>query len=174
MLNIEILEEIGGEPVTLAEAKEYCRIDNDYTGEDDLINDLIKAARRAIEKYANISLVKKRIKVFSDTNKTLWLPYSPVIEIESVKDVNDNDIPYDGAIKFKVKINRSGEYFVTYTTGFTPLPTDLKLAVLKQVLTDYDNRENFTVSNNSTVRAGTNLANSAKNLAYPYSRNLLL
>lgn len=174
MLNIEILEVLGSEPVTLAEAKEYCKIDNDYTGEDLLIEDLIKSSRIALENFANISIVEKRLKVFSDTDKTLWLPYSPIIEVETVTNNSGGPIDFDATIKYKLKLGQSGPYYITYRAGFTPIPQDIKLAILKQVLTDYDNRENFTVNNNSTVRSSSSLSNSAKNLVKPYSRNLLL
>lgn len=174
MLNVELVEQLGPEPVTLAEAKEYCKIDSDYTAEDDLLSDLILSARRSLEMFGNISLVEKRLKVFTDSDKTLWLPYSPVIEVESIIDPYGNTIEYDPTFKYKINIKNIVPYSVIYTAGFRPLPKDIKLAVLKQVLTDYDNRGNFTVSDNSTVRSATTLANSAKNLVRPYSRNLLL
>ncbi|VXC99187.1 head-tail connector protein [Sphingobacterium multivorum] len=174
MLNIEILEVIGSEPVTLQEAKKYCKVDEDYTEEDSLITELISSARSSIEQWANISLVEKRIKVYSDTTKTLWLPCSPVIEIEGVEDNEGNAIPFDQTIKFKVRIEQPGGYFITYKSGFKPLPTDLKIAVLKQVATDFDNRENFIVNGNNQQQSGTNLANSTKNFVRPYSRNLWL
>lgn len=174
MLNIEILEVLGTEPVTLAEAKEYCRIDNDYTGEDLLLEDLIKSSRIALENFANISIIEKRIKVFSDTDKTLWLPFSPVIDVESITNNSGDPIEFDASIKYKLKLGQAGPYYITYTAGFITIPQDIKLAVLKQVLTDYDNRENFTVNNNSTVRSSSSLSNSAKNLIHPYSRNLFL
>ncbi|MCW8309902.1 head-tail connector protein [Sphingobacterium sp. InxBP1] len=174
MLNIEILEVIGAEPVTLSEAKRYCKVDDDYTEEDSLITELISSARSSIEQWANISLVEKRIKVYSDTTKTLWLPCSPVIEIEGVVDNEGHPIPFDQTIKFKVRIEQAGGYFITYRAGFKPLPTDLKIAVLKQVATDFDNRENFIINSNNQQQSGTNLANSTKNYVKPYSRNLWL
>lgn len=174
MLDIQILEITGVEPVTVAEAKVYCRIDSDYTADDELVSELITAARSAIEMWGNISLIEKRIKVYSDTDKTLWLPRSPVIDIESITDNDGNAIEYNDAIKNKVKIDHSGGYFVTYKAGFIPVPKDLKLAVLKQVATDYDNRENFVISSNATQRAGIDLSNATKNLVRPYSRNLWL
>jgi hypothetical protein len=174
MLNVEILDTCGCEPVTLLEAKEFCRIDSDYSGDDSLILDLITSARTHIEKYANISLVEKRIRVYSDTNNTLWLPYSPILEIESVNDENGDLIPYSSTPAFKIKLNQRGGYFVTYKAGFNPLPIDLKLAVLKQVLTDYDNRENMLISSNNQVLTSTVLSNASKNLVRPYNRNLWL
>ncbi|MCY4779495.1 head-tail connector protein [Sphingobacterium sp. UT-1RO-CII-1] len=174
MLNIEILEEIGPEPVSLEEAKVYCRIDADYTGDDDLLNELITSARTHIEMWANISLIEKRIKVYSDTKDTLWLPRSPVREIESVTDEEGNAIPYNSAVTFKIKLSHYGGYFVTYKAGFEPLPKDLKIAVLKQVLTDYDNRENLVINGNNQVLSSTTLSNATKNLVKPYNKNLWL
>lgn len=166
MLDIQILEIKGDEPVTLAEAKAYCRVDADYTGEDALISDLISSSRSAIEMWANISLIEKRIQVFSDTDKTLCLPGSPVIVIESITDCEGNLIEYNEAIKNKVKIDHRGGYFVTYKAGFNPVPRDLKIAVLKQIATDFDNRENLVIGA-STEK----LSNATKNLVSPYNRN---
>lgn len=45
------------EPVTLAEAKAYCRVDNNV--EDALFNELITQSRLAVEKAANISITAK-------------------------------------------------------------------------------------------------------------------
>lgn len=174
MLDISVLEILGHEPVTLQEAKQYCRIDSDYEGDDALITDLISSARSAIEMWANISIVEKRIQVFSDTDRTLWLPRSPVIQIENIEDVDGTPIEFNNSIRNKVKVHHSGGYYVTYRAGFDPLPPDIKMAVLKQVSTDYDNRENFVINSNSMQLTGIDLSNSAKNLVQPYSRNLWL
>ena len=174
MLDIQILDILGDEPVTVEEAKQYCRIDADYTGDDALIQELISSARSHIEMWANISLIRKRVKVYSDTHQTLWLPRSPVIEIESVIDEEGEPIEYNDAVINKVKIQHRGGYFVTYLAGYGEVPADLKLAVLKQVSTDYDNRENFFVNANSQQLTGVDLSNSTKKLVKPYSRNLWL
>jgi len=174
MLDIQVLEIIGPEPVTLAEAKAYCKIDGDYTGEDAILTDIISSARSSIEMWANISIVEKRIQVYSDTDKTLWLPRSPVIEIESAVDADGNNLPFDPKVKNKITFKYSGDYYITYKAGFQPLPPDIKLAVLKQIATDYDNRENFIVNGNNQVQSASNLSNSTKNLVRPYNRNLCL
>ena len=49
----------GEEPVSLAEVKEYCKID--YDEEDDLLTAFITAARENLEKYLGISIIQKEL-----------------------------------------------------------------------------------------------------------------
>ncbi|MFD2597521.1 head-tail connector protein [Sphingobacterium corticis] len=174
MFRVNVLNIIGDEPVSLEEVKRFCRIDQDYIGEDDLLKTLISSARSMIEQYANISLIKKRLEVFTDSTKLFWLPMSPVIEIESLVDENGDTLYLESPQAQRLKVNSHNGYVVTYQAGFGKVPADLKLAIMKQVATDYDNRENFTVSERSQVISGVELSNSAKSLVKPYNRNLWL
>ena len=174
MLEVEVLEEFGAEPVTLEEAKVFCRVDADYTGDDDMLTSLIKSARQRIEHFANISLVPKRVRAFWDeVGYTLNLPFYPVREIESVVDDEGESVYYKPKGKHKIEVPHASDFFVTYTTGYEVLPDDLKLAVLKQVLTDYDHRENFVINGNTQQLTGVNLSNDAKSLIAPHNRTLI-
>lgn len=53
----------GSEPITQAEAKNWCEIDSDITEDDTLIDDLIVAARMYCENYCNRSYNTKNITI---------------------------------------------------------------------------------------------------------------
>ena len=75
------------EPVTLAEAKLYLRVDG--TGEDSLITSMIAAAREAAEQYLRRSLITQTWKVAYDDAMPdeVKLPFGPVQSITSVKSI---------------------------------------------------------------------------------------
>ncbi len=72
------------EPLTLAEAKLYLRIDG--SAEDSLIADLIAVARELAEQYMRISLITQQWKISFDdyVPEELLLPYPPIVSIESI------------------------------------------------------------------------------------------
>jgi len=85
------------EPVTLAAAKEFLRVDGDH--EDALITDLIKTARERVEVLGRTSLIKRR-RAFSSARSCtgrLYLNHSPVKRVHSVSIIdgadNATDIP---------------------------------------------------------------------------------
>lgn len=57
----KVIVEPAIEPITLAQAKVQCRIDDDITSEDDLITDMIVAARRHCEKYSKRAFITQTI-----------------------------------------------------------------------------------------------------------------
>lgn len=57
----------GSEPVTLADAKNYLRVDADLTADDTLITLLISAARRYAEAYTGRSLISQGWKLLLDS-----------------------------------------------------------------------------------------------------------
>jgi len=85
------------EPVTLAAAKEFLRVDGDH--EDALIADLITTARERIEVLGRTSLIKRR-RAYSSARcctGTLYLNHSAVGRVHSVRIIDgaDNDMPGD-------------------------------------------------------------------------------
>lgn len=161
-------EDLTGEPVTLAEAKAYMRIDADYTDDDNLISLIIVSAREELEKYTGLSFMVKELNYYTEKLK-FEIPYGPVSQILYVKDKQGNDIDYSlEGLEFPVmQANQSGVN-VLYTAGYLQLPKALKLAMLKQIATDYEYRENFIDGSVSE------LSNDAMSLAFKYSRNLFL
>lgn len=126
------------EPITLVEAKGWCRVDVD--DEDSIMADLIKAARQVCEDYANKSFINRTVTaVIVAPNGYIRLPYGPVKTMVNIKDE-------DNVLITEYKENASGikviaaKAFVTYTAGYTSLPAKFKIAILNQILFMYENR----------------------------------
>lgn len=132
------------EPVTLTEAKNYCRITT--SADDTQIELMIKSAREAVEAATGLSLIAKTAIVwFSNFNGKFELPFGPVNTFTSL--VNEQ-----GTTLTSVQYTLIGGQFptlqrptyanlkATYTVGYTTIPSDLKIAILDQVSYDYENR----------------------------------
>jgi len=167
---VEVVTDLSVEPVTLQEAKDYMRISSD--SENDLIEELITSARERIEKYTGLSLGLKTLKAY-------WfyfhipaeIPYGPVTAINSVVDDNDVELEYTArGLQYKTLEAYSTQGLaIEYEAGFTIVPKGLKLAILKQVSTDYENRENYSIYDQAYE-----LSSDARRQAMPYCRNTIL
>lgn len=133
------------EPITLTEAKNFCKID--ISTDDDLINILITAARQMCEAYTGVGFVEHNaVAVLNNSNGDIYIPYGPIIAINSV--VNEQgttlvlDLDYTiGGNEFKrLRTPLANNITIDYTTGYTTLPEALKTALLNQVYYLYDNR----------------------------------
>jgi len=138
------------EPVTLDEAKHYCRIDYDI--DDELILTFITAARILLEQYTGLSFIPKRLIVqLNNGCGGIELPYGP---IPGGPDAIDKTLVTDGlgnAIDSGL-IVLTGLNFVNvqspcyplldfiYSAGYDILPEPLKTAIKAQVFYMYDNR----------------------------------
>jgi len=145
VLDVQFQDGVINEPVTLTEAKNFCKID--ISTDDDLINILITAARQMCEAYTGVGFVEHDIvAVLNNSNGDIYIPYGPMIAINSV--VNDQgttlvlDTDYTiGGNEFKrLRTPHANNITIDYTTGYTTLPDVLKTAVLNQVYYLYDNR----------------------------------
>jgi len=167
---IDVVTDLSVEPVTLQEAKDYMRISSN--AEDDLIEELITSARERIEKFTGLSLGEKTLKAY-------WfyyhipseIPYGPVTLINSVVDDNDVDVEYTArGLQYKVlEAYSTVGLTIEYEAGFAVAPKGLKLAILKQVSTDYENRENYSIYDQAYE-----LSSDARRQAMPYCRNTIL
>ena len=138
ILNTVFSDEDLAEPVTLAEAKAWCRID--VADEDVLITDLITSARQACENYVNLSFVTRTIDaVIESPNGYIKLPYGPVKTLITVKDEDGATLTYKENYS-GIKIFAVFKAFVKYEAGFTILPIELKIALYNQILFMYENR----------------------------------
>lgn len=165
----EIITDLTTEPVTLQEAKDYMRISSD--SENDLIEELITSARERIEKFTGLSLGEKTLKAYwFYYHVPAEIPYGPVTLINSVVDDNDVALEYTArGLQYKVLEAYSTQGLVIeYEAGFAVAPKGLKLAILKQVSTDYENRENYSIYDQAYE-----LSSDAKRQAQPYCRNTL-
>jgi hypothetical protein len=144
------------EPITLAEAKEYARIDG--SAEDALITALIKMARIHSESFTGKSLVPKTITITSFSFPYQFqMPYGPLNAENNVTKVvtldqngAETNLNYqvNPGLYPKMMIlggNQSYKFKTIYTAGFTTVPEDIKLAMKMLVNTLYERREDVII-----------------------------
>jgi hypothetical protein len=134
----------GEEPVSLAEAKAWCRIDT--PDEDDLVSALIAAARLQVESETRRALVTQswRLSLDCPRGRLIVLPVAPVGEITSATaDDADIEVTVQGdAVLLPGEGYR--QLVIDYTAGYgaaADVPADLKQAVLALVGYWYENRD---------------------------------
>jgi uncharacterized phiE125 gp8 family phage protein len=146
MRQIKVNSLLGNEILTVADVKNYVRIDTD--DDDPIITNMISQARIWCENYISKDIVpKNRTYYLDETNGLFDLPFSPVDSVISVTSggqnigyteygLDDLSIELDGGPSSNVK--------VTYTTA--GLNDGLvKQAMLQLISTYYDNRADFVV-----------------------------
>jgi uncharacterized phiE125 gp8 family phage protein len=82
------------EPVQLADAKAYLRVDND--DEDDFINAAVAAARMHVETLTRRVLIQQSWRVYLDSwprTRVVTIPVAPLIAVESVTVYDRNGEP---------------------------------------------------------------------------------
>lgn len=154
------------EPVSLALAKQYCRI---LTGdaEDELINLFISSARLAIEKYTGLSLVAKVAQtMILAPQQGFEIPFGPITSSITWVDQGQTGSSMQ-TIGFdfpKTETPYSIVTTATYNCGYTTstIPVELKNAILYQV--------NFLYENRGDNNDQATLCKAAANLARKYSR----
>lgn len=131
------------EPVTLAEAKNYCRVTT--SADDALIELMITQAREAMEKATGLSLIPRQVEVwFNNTASNFELPFGPVTYFMQLIDEQGNyidaaDYKLIGGQFPKLQYPKYINLTASYLAGGC-CPKDLKLAILDQVSYDYENR----------------------------------
>jgi uncharacterized phiE125 gp8 family phage protein len=173
-LDVQITSDISSEPVSVATMKEYLNID--YGSWDSLIATLISSARTNLERYTGCTFgTKTLVSTFQQVSDNIDIPYGPIQSITHVKSIDESGT--------KTTLTAGTDYLITgnnfknirffgidtpieiqYVAGYTSLPSDLKVAIMKQVAIDFQYRE-------STVEGSvTELSNSAKKTANSYRR----
>jgi len=128
----------GEEPVSLAEAKAWCRIDG--TDEDALVAALIAAARLQVESLTGRALVTQSWRLTTcPRGRLVELPVVPAI---ALTDAPDGAVLQGDAVLLADFV--SGEISLDYTAGYgaaADVPADLQQAVLALVAYWYENRD---------------------------------
>lgn len=149
-------------PVTLTEAKQHLRIEDDLTLEDNLVTGLISAATEYLDGWTGIlgrCLVEQEWRQdFDAFSPCLFLPLGPVIAIVSVVNgaVTIDPAHYSlrvdagGRSYVAIKTSISGTISVTYKAGYpnttdaqpkSSVPSPIKTAIFLLVGAWYENRE---------------------------------
>ena len=145
VLDVQFNDEDITEPVTLSEAKDFCKID--ISTDDAILTELIAAAREMCEDFTNIGFVPHNlVATLNNSNGDILLPYGPTIEITEVKNADgdilnlNDDYTLSGNLFKSLKTPKSDGLVVTYTSGYEVLPKRLKTALLNTVYYLWDNR----------------------------------
>jgi hypothetical protein len=133
------------EPVTLTEAKDFCKID--ISNDDNLIIALITAARQMCEAYTGVAFVQKDVTaVINNVNGNMFLPYGPINEIYQITDDEGNILTVDTDYTLRGNEFMRLEYpcwdnlTAEYSGGYVELPEILKTGLLNAIYYLYDNR----------------------------------
>lgn len=177
------------EPVSLAEAKAFLRVDGE--AEDELIASLIGAARARIERAAGRAMIAQDWRVRFDAlppGRVLALPVRPVLAVTAVRiadaggvlqPLDEADYEVDaagGRVAIKAAVvpgRRLGGIEVDVSAGYgaaaSSVPEDLRQAVRLLVADAYANRGDA-----ATERAGPGLPAAAAALIAPFRKLRLL
>lgn len=147
------------EPVSLAEARLFCKVVSDYTGDDALISSLIVAARRQIELQTNRAIVAQtwQIDFAGFPDRCIWLPGN-VQSITSVKYYSGGILTTYAPTDYITRLtepariaplagywpasdDRPDAVQIVAVVGYTTVPEDLKTAIKLMVGTWYENRQ---------------------------------
>lgn len=161
--SIAFTAETGPEPVTLEAVKNYLHVG--FNDDNDLLTDLITAAREWAEKATGVGLKSRTVSCRVHVTGSIELPYgpvttrptviTPVYSVTSVTGVTDvypqNPLPnpeyYFTPGPFPRVKGLCGEYDLSYTAGYVTIPVGLKLAILAKVAADYENKGDQDVTN---------------------------
>lgn len=154
------------EPVTLAEAKEFCRVDEDDDSQDVTLNLLIASARERAEHLTGRTFASRARDFFADdlTGEWIELPYPPLISVSSVRYLDSSGVerimsgspdqwriditttpgriaPLYGA-SWPVTDGSASNVRITYTSGYAAadMPASVKIWMQLRISTFYDNR----------------------------------
>lgn len=157
---LKVVSQIGVEPISLDEAKQYLRVD--FADDDTLITSLIKTAREYCEQILNASLVEKRYEYYLDKfplENYIKIPKPPLTAVESVtiKDSEGIENSFNDYVVVEnefeeskilatngwpnIELYPANSIKITYTAGYSTVPEPIKMAVLLLISHWYENRE---------------------------------
>jgi hypothetical protein len=161
------------EPVTLEEVRAHMNKDQSEDWDNTYLQLLITACRTQMERQLGIYLVQRLVvehyrrpccgMVYQEP---FHLKYGPVVGTPVLKDLQGNVVEFTPIGDEWPKYYFPYAVDITYIAGYDELPGDLKLALLMNIATAYENRENTT---NEQVNL---VSNTARKLAASYNRNV--
>lgn len=167
-------EQPDAEPITVEQAKLYCRITLD--ADDDVLTILISSARRFVENYLQRSVAEQVKTIYYDSSdlnfacSVLELPVGPVSNVESftVFDIDNDDTEFDtddfflsgdrivlnnGIIWPDTNLRAVDAYAIEVTVGYADtddIPKDIIQAIYKLIAHSYEHREAYFDSTDPT------------------------
>lgn len=92
-MTVRIVTQPAVEPITVAQARAWCRIDG--TDEDSILEILIKSMREYAEEYTGRAFVQRQLELTMDSfdGREIHLPYPPLLSVTHIK-----YIAYDGTL----------------------------------------------------------------------------
>jgi len=161
------------EIVTLAEAKNYLRID--YNEDDTLISSLIDTARIRLEQYAGVAMTPRTLQVVAYVDEFIELTYYPINTISKVEywdntnwvemQIGNYNVLGSTTKKIYMTSPIMSEFRFTYTCGYSSTPKSIKTALLKMVGDLYEYRESSVESTKPSANLTT-----AYELMKPFKR----
>jgi hypothetical protein len=139
LLDTEILQDYTTEPVSVATAKAYMKVN--FSDDDTLIESLIKNARIWLENYTGKAYGTRSIKLTIEMTAGEWydLP-GPVQSVDSITSVDYGDCPANTLLGSQIRVYADGIYAIFLTYGFTTIPEDAKNDILSITAYTYQNR----------------------------------
>ncbi len=141
------------EPVSLKEVKDFSRID--FSTDDEMLKNLIKAARKYCEDLTGISFISKTYKIkVRPADLSILIPVMPVTAVVAVSTVweedgtevlltKDSDYYEIGGDRLEIRLASlevGYDILIEVTAGHTTLPDELRMAVLMAVDELYNSR----------------------------------
>jgi len=154
LISKTVTTDIVTELVSVEDAKLWLKIS--FSEDDAILASLIKAARIYLENLTNYALGVKTIEIIADLDYTesYYLPL-PIGSILSFQRWNGSAFVNDSSyyqFRNSLVIDDSGRYKITLTCGFSSMPADFKIDILKLVAWNYQNRGlDFSNENTSLV-----------------------
>lgn len=140
LLDTEITSDYTTEPVSLATAKAYMKVN--FSDDDTIITSLIKNARIWLENYTGKSYGERQSTLRIEMNAMEWydLP-GPVISVDAVQygsqSLGCGDYELMGS---QIRMYQSGIHVIYLTYGYSTIPEDAKNDILSITAYTYQNR----------------------------------
>lgn len=183
----KVITPVAEEPITLAEARLQCKVDDDNTEEDTFLEGLITAAREVAEHYTGLALAPQTLEMALDAFPgndagVIALELGPVSSVISVKYTDTAGVEQTlSNTKYSLSLyglsrNLSpvfAQYWpstqaipdavrIRYVTGYEDCPKAAKRAMLLMIAWLYENRGDAMAPDDIQPAAAKSLLNTIK------------